>query len=467
MGAMDFVGYSAGANITSIVAGYFGFLDFVGYRVGANPNSALPDSLDRFLPINYLPRWMNPYYDLEDPFRIFYAGNLYFRSKMMEAIDLEFKPEFWKPTWQTRQVYVAKYTYPKNYNPRVRIVSAEPNLVTNVVSQVQTVQSLRFTNHYPVVCFNEGIVLLKNITMVEFEVTVPVQAATTINLATQFTAHPPTTDTAIAIGNAYDEWVYLDQQDVRIVDGLITVSLPGTYKLRYQSQSLHESFLDGSSYITIDGEQIRISPYQLQNIWDEYAWLINLRRLEAETNVSLKTKCQHMTLVEQPQSLISAALGKTQFITWATRSALNLSGSGFISLEVNNTGPSEYIEEQPVKDGAGFLLRYVPTDVIQLYLDTVALPTSTFMVTGSTIVPLTVRLANAKSENLVARYKTNWYTTSSSNNNLTGLTRANDGRELKWVVATKGVRMATESKRVREWRWDRNIDMRKGQARFI
>jgi hypothetical protein len=313
----------------------------------------------------------------------------------------------------------------------------------------------------------DGSLIFKNLEVVEFS-TQPTTGS--INLLPMYSIHPRVEDSPLVLTNDWGDEEIIDPISTRLTaDGrLLTPYTENQFTVRYLSQRLRTALTTGSAWITIGEERITLLPKAFINGWDELASVYGLERQNEETNTGLKRRIQHSALALSPEQLLSAALGASEVLLWATQNALNLTGSSVTSVRVVELDDAVYVQgEQPVWWGGGWQLTNVPVaSSFQLfYRDTSVLSTS-YIVTGSTVVPLTLRLAQAEAHELRAAYKVQLWTATGSGLYTTGLQPQNTRPESRFVLLAKNVKIEGVEKRVRTWKWNAENEGVTGSAKF-
>lgn len=432
-----------------------------GTSWGANPvTSSGSDLINRWIPIDWIPRWMDPNYDKDSTLRkLYFLGIVYWANEMERQLHDNLVPQFFGEIGGDRQAWIVQYHYPKNYIPHVV-------LVTNSSSSLafkDSVGSLLYEKKLPVYCRDDNYLYFKNLDSVCVSVTSVTGILTYAALASSIVE-----DSQIIVENEWGDCFYFDQYDQRVnlASGTIDIGYEGTFRVWYKSLNSFNKLSNGQYYITIDDERYRISPYYFKNTWDEYAALKNITRRDTESNLHLKARCHYRSLSKRIEEKISASLGQCQIIMWNTQDTLSLSGSGNQSFNFLDFNGSFYVEETPIKDGANFLLSYVPSGYVQLFLNGRKLETDTYSVSGSRIVPSTLNtnLLNATEGALKVTYKHVIYDTSSRTTS--SLEAIDEIKKPVVGIISKKVRVSNTQKKIDIWRWNQELGKLTGLAGF-
>lgn len=420
----------------------------------------------RYLPMEWAPRWMNCYYDDSSLLKkLYFLGIVSPNDKLRSLTAGRIVPGFNNYLSEPRIGFYAQYIFPADHIPD--IVSFYSAVSSGSLVEKYSVGDLLYELTAPVYYKDsQGTLIFRNLDVVSVSATT---ASGYIDLTSYLTAHPLLPDSGIIIENAFGDQMLFEPDDSRFQNNHLNVTLTGTYTVRWHSQTLYDGFISGENYVTIEGEKIRLYPYNFSNTWDEYSKYVGIHRRSYEDNRSLKGRCQHLSLSVTEVQGISSALGNSGVIVWNTQldSTLALPNNP-TSITFLNQPTAEYIkEDNPLKDGDNIRLLFVPTELISIFVGSQYVQPSSYLVSGSLIMPLDHVLQNTKAEYITAHYKTEHITnTLTASGTLVDITRENDGRELLRVLYSTGVLTQRNSRKVSTWKWDRDQGLITGLAQF-
>ncbi len=469
---------ATGVTFTPLVAGAVNNTDITIIIADASTATGITFELDvettagsgatqRHIPMNWIPRWMEPHYDLQSYMRKWYFLSCYYpRHDMQRVLYDNIVPQFHGEVIADRLGYIAKYHYPKTYIPHV---ICHVGRIATTVTHKDTMGSFLFEKTVPVYTRDNDKLLFKNLAVRSVILS---SSSGVIDLSTTFLEEAIADDSIIVVKNYYGDLLYFDQSDQRYDPDTKTlyVSYDGSYTIYYLSELRVDNFRTGKHYITVDGERVDIKPHYFRNTWDEYAWLKSLKRKDTESNLKLKGRCQHVSLSKTAEQKISSSLGQTYAFMWDTASAINVTSvsTGITGARLSIVGERLldlpkylYIQEFPYKVGTNYLLSHKPSGYIQVFLDTVKVESDNYTVSGSYIIPNSNSLKNAPVGSVRVHYK---------HTNITfdgvSLTAYDDYSDPAIGILTKNVRISNAVKKKLEWRWNQELGQLSGLADF-
>jgi hypothetical protein len=412
---------------------------------------------------------MIPHYDEDSYMRKWYTSSfVVYKQEMMDLLLGEIVPSFYGKTTQPRVTYSAKYAYDNHHVPQISVsinnMPAENVTPTSSV-KATSIGGLIYNRAEYVWAPYKNNMVFANLGRVRFLVTA---LSGQIDISDLLAQYPAVEDSEFILENLNGDQIHLVQDSAHFRDDIIYVGKNGYYYVKWISQAVHDELIAGSNYILINEHPVNVVPFYLKNVWDEYANHRNLVRQFGESNLSLKKKCQQASILRKAEETISIALGRGQLYLWNTTNQLNFSGSGVVSLDVFNTLQTAYIAESDVaKDSDGnYRLLYEPSDYVQLFHNSMPVDPESYTVSGSVIIPGTIRLQYAEPGSIKANYATELYSVTRDSDYVSTLTRSACGMESLIVGFTRDVKITNVTKKIKEWRWNEEKGVLAGLAEF-
>lgn len=424
------------------------------------------ESENRYMPMNWVPRWFEAYYNTDSILRKWYFLGLYYYSDLMkEIIRDQIVPHFFGQIWEDRYLLVAHYHYPLTYIPHVSVFTSG-NAASATVRCTDSSGSMLYEFTDPVYYRGDTNLYLKNLDVRSVSACAISGA---INLTTFFSQEAIDDDSPIFIENQYGDFSFIDQFSTRYIpaSSIVLVPYDGLYTIYYRSVPRLESFITGNSYITIDGLAVDVHVHYTDNIWDNFAQLENLTRNKFESNRRLKARCQFMTIAKFPNQRIAASLGQAVGINWYT-SGSAVSGSSFNDWQFQGYTSRFYFTETPIKSGNNYVLSYPPTGYVQAFLNGNLICDDSFTVSGSYIISNTPLLAQSTAGNLSVTYKTQVMRDREYPETGNIVAILPDGLQYRGILIKDSVFVTNTTKRINsnEWLWNSNLGLLGGLAGF-
>lgn len=415
---------------------------------------------DRYMPMNWAPRWLEAYYNSDSLLRkLYFLGSVYYKEELMELLTGNIVPGFFGKIYDDSLVFTAKYIFPERYVPHIKYFVGSSS---GTVTLTNTYGNYVYDKVNPIACVYNELLWLKNL-----EVRIASAMATSgyLNLSTVFNQEAITLDSPVVVENSYGDQKIVDQTSINFLAGSgITGFGDGTYLVYYRSAARVSGFLDGSNYITIDNEKVNIFPTHISNKWDEYASFMGIKRKDRESNLSLKSKAQHLTIAKRANQKIAAALGTTNGLAWTATGTI---ASGYIDWEFMDYNRFDYISELPIKVSDYFALTFIPTGWVQLFIKGRPIESSAYQISGSFILPVSGIFQGVEDADLLINYKTEFM--ASRNPVETGpIVAINKTIDSYYGIGVQSVRTISTSKKIKpeEWRWNINLGQLDGIAEF-
>lgn len=422
----------------------------------------------RAMSFDWAPRWLEPYYSDDSLFKKWYNVAVVSPRFALKDIGEYIVPKFYGPVSTPRLGWVAKYTFPKYHIPEIVLVTTDTNAVSGSVFQTRNTGTFLFERLVPIALYdleNSGTVRLRNLASVRFT-NIPGQGR--IELGYLFDDHPILEDSILTLIDPWGDTYFYDLTDERFDGRGIYIEKGGLFTVQYISKKLIGQLLNGTSYITIDGEKVQLAPYDVHNVWDETAWIEGTDRRVNETNRSLKLRCQQLPFLSKSVDRISSQLGQSLYSFWDTHfTSLNLQASGATSVSIIDQPQVTYFREVPNKEGGVFRLTHTPSGYVQLFYGNKSVSTDSYAVSGNLIIPVdSDRLTQAMTGTLEAHYTSNRFYTTESGDFITYLNTIEMERNLLTVIVSKNVKVSSSTKKINEWRWNQDYGVDSGEATF-
>ena len=412
-------------------------------------------SRDVVTPSYWIPRWMSAAYDkatTESPTtkvsNITLILNALVSSTKEEISRIELGTSFNQSLWYPRNAYTAAINL---INPStLTLSSAGTGHVTGVIRQAKSISEVLSICYEPCFAVNDsGGLLLRNIDL--FDTSVTPDADGVIDLTTAFQTHPPIPDTPIIVANAWGDTFVISPEIPLTNNNLIPMGYQGDYRVRY-STTIFRSAVTSSALISFAGDTFKAHRIDLKNVVDEYAYLLGLTRIDDEDNITLRKRCQTLSLSKSSTQQISSAIGKSVPFVWDGVTTINISASGGGSPNIIGTSWLEHIVENPSYVNGNFVLSREPWDQIKVYANNQVFDALEYSISGSLLIPQSSALANINPAYLKVAYYFNPYTTSIGETQITVSSKGGSPALFYGVVPT-GVRIAETTKYTFDFSW--------------
>lgn len=415
--------------------------------------------------MNWAPRWLHGYYNESDDLRrLIFSSAIYHLDRAGQFFKDHVRHSFYGPEGSSRSGWVAKYYPVLNYVPEVEIVCDDPYLTTAIVWEADSWGSFLHEEIHPVLFKDPaGALYLKNLESVSFSA---VSSSGFLELQPFYDLHPRVQDSPIIVSNGWEDRFIIDPSSVRLRGTKIIGLLNGTYTVSYLSQSLVSEFISGESYLSFQDEQVFVKPLDLENIWDRGAQMFGLNRKDRESNTALKTRFQHYALSHKPETMISATLGEVRVFLWNPQDSWSTAGSGAYQLEVQGIPQYEYFEEYPIKYGQVFLLTQQPSGILQAFYLETPIESHEFTVTGSVFIPQSHRLNTAVEGEIRIRYRKINYLLNMDGSFVSSIMPGWHRPGLYYTLSQRKVRLLSNVKKIKKWRWNHQGNHISGISRF-
>ena len=424
---------------------------------------------ERYLPIDWIPRWQIPNYRLESTFRLWYVFSLI--NPKTDIVDItreSIRPYFFGRVSQPRLGYVAQYHGPKNlyheFEVRLFVPLGGPLGPISVqnVKKADTIGTFLAEAINPIYYIDEHNYYLRNLAATTISTTT---SSGVLNLKALLENDPAIEDSPFVLTDSYGDKTYLDQIDGRFDGERIFIARAGTYSIQYLSQSIHSKILAGTAYLTINSDTVAIFTKDFTNVWDQAAEWFIIKRRPSETNVKLKQRSQHLALATTVDQRIAASLGVTKAHYWDTEFT-SLVPSGTINFSVLATPQNLYIEEFPLRDGDNFILSYVPSGSLQLFYNQTKVEPDCYSVVGSEIIPSSSVLRNADNKSVMVNYTTKQFLTLTASGYYTAIVPLSIRKDQRLYLTSHKVKINSSLKRIKMWYWDKDEGVLEGGAVF-
>lgn len=373
-------------------------------------------------------------------------------------------PQFHIGVSAPRAAFQGRYDLGPGVIPKVQLEIVVPTQSVVTVRRAATMASLLYEPKDPVWFYDGNRFLLKNLEMVTYEVEA---ASGYLDLVDAVSGDPMVKDSLIVVANSYGDPQYVDQDDPRWKDNKLRVSNPGVYYVSYLSQGLRDQLKGQTANIIINGEKIRVSPYDLDNVFDEYGRLFGIKRLPEEDNDRLRRRCQYLSLARTFQQRVSAALGACIPLYWRTAGSLSFEGSGVVSVVFPGIAQEiQVFRENPVRDGSLLRLTYpMKGDPTVVYEGRIVDP-ATYTVSGGNILPAGAPLDTADAHQVEVSYQVQIYSLPKVGGEVVSVVPESLDSRLVMGLATTKIEVIQSIKRNIDWRWNKEHGPLNGLATF-
>lgn len=409
----------------------------------------------QYLPrVPWIPRWLEANYSSSSTLRKFYGITLANQNDLFHRFTQSIVPKFFGEISEERVLYFAKYIQPKSYVPTVVLASGAVEIPLVYKDSMGSLLSEKLSPSFTIT--DKGI-YFKNLAIVSYVVD---GSSGYIDIAPIVAFDPPIADSLIIITDPFNDTIYLDAKDNRIVGNKIYLGLSGTYVVSFLSDINHANVLAEAIYLKIDGQKIFLEPSYIENTWDTFAKYNQLKRNKTETNVTLQARNHFITVANTVEERIAASLGKGVAILWGTDDTPYTLPSGTVDFNVWDQKPTVYLTEQPTKYGNNWYLLNIP-DLVEVRVNNTILQTTEYSVSGNIIISLSDRLINAHQEDVSVRYSRVVYTKSS-----TTVSQSSSLKKHFNMVCFSKVQVQEVSKRIRKWYWEKEEGITVGGSTF-
>lgn len=423
--------------------------------------------------VDWLPSWMDPYYQASSSLRLLYHSALNYQSNLLlEFAQNNLQGSFFGIEGQPRQCWIAKNVRRVPHTPQFVITTNTAYSLDTSVWEADSLGSFLYEPVTPVYYRDEetDTLYLRNLSIVKF----PVQTTSGyLDLSGPYSLHTKVSDSPVWIFNAWGDLQIVDPTSARWKDSSkIRENNEGSYLVLYSSQELTDSFTTNDSYVTLDGAQIDLISYDYPNVWDNFAHNLGLTRLEGESNTQLKRRCQQYSLSTKLENRISAILNNAILGQWDTTQTLNFTGSGILQFESylqqtsgqNVFDDLQIITEQPKLYQEHIYLSQFPSGLVQsTYMGRYVLP-STQTITENELTATGIQVDVPQQLNLT--YKVQLYTKNVSGDFVTTIVPQAINPQSSYFVASRNVKISNASKRIKIWRWNGKEQANLGLATF-
>lgn len=422
----------------------------------------MPDN--RYFPMNWVPRWCEAYYSSDSTLRkLYFLGVYYYQDLMKQLLVGTMLPQFYGEIGSDRYLFIGKYHYPDNYIPHVVLYKSTGS---SVIASRDSMGSLLYELVTPVYYKSDNHIYFKNLDVSSVSVSA---VSGIIVLPSDLNVYPKETDSPFIIENLWGDLKYIDQtsQIYNSTTNTIYVGYDGGYTVYYRSTSALTKLLNSTTYISIDQEVISLELYHHTNIWDRFAQNVSIKRNNNETNLSLKTRAQHMTIAAKPRQRIAAALGLTVGIVWYT-SGTAVNTSGYNDWQFQNYNRSLYIDEILTKDTSAFVFSYAPTGYVQLFLNDNLILEDSYTVSGSYLLCDSNLLRQASEGSLRAIYKHQRMKPISYPETSNLVATVTDAKLYRGILIKDEIIVENVTRKIKqeEWRWNKEQGLLSGLADF-
>lgn len=276
--------------------------------------------------------------------------------------------------------------------------------------------SYLYHTEHPVALIRDHNISLRNCALVEFVVTVTSGLTYNLNSISKFSEKVP--DAPVLAANYFGDVYCYESDQVLAASGVISFPTYGAYSIRFEHQPLFQRILSGG-LITVNGRTPKPEVEFYTNVVDRYAALVGLKRKDDEDNLSLRARCQNLSLSRNQVQCISASLGTSTAFIWDTGYDLTIPASG--TAEANIPLLSKYVKvvESPIVDSNRIILVNHPVGAISLRVDNQLIEPETYSVSGNTVtvhsgIVKTLMNSGSISERVTAEYRTQQLTTITS-----------------------------------------------------
>lgn len=275
-------------------------------------------------------------------------------------------------------------------------------------------------------------------------------------------------DTFFAVKNSYADIHYIDySSSVFTSTGLKVYQDQGYFLIYYKNTDSRTRLLAGQDYITVDGKIVSLYETHVRNLWDEYAWLMGIKRNLHESNSRLKKRCQQLSYLADESARISAALHRTAHFYWGTGSSITFTASTWNRVYIPDLKPKFKYIETLYKDGNQFVFKAPPTaSSLQVWNRGRALDSTEYTLSGSYLTLNPTGLLTSPKD-IRAFYAGTFYSYNyNSSGYIQSITPYNSVNYLLLGFTSSGATVTNSTKRIKEWRWNTETGLLVGTAYF-
>jgi hypothetical protein len=324
-----------------------------------------------------------------------------------DLTDVESSIKFTQNVGLARNGYVARLTNSKTA-PKVVDISTLGSLDPMIpppfesyhvdgIKQVHTLGDLLFKEHEPLWFYDNGVLYLRNIDLIQVEQTTDSDGI--LDLTSVFSGYPRVPDSPVWISNVYGDVTKINPD---AVTNLIVPPLDGSYRIRYSTTIAKEAF--DVAAVLVDDVPVPVSHIDFPNLLDSYGDTQQLKRLPDEDNVSFRHRCQSSSLSSDEVGRISSALGTTTTFVWEAAGYLSVpsTGAGFPNLR--DLPQYVSISETPSKNDDTLFLSRIPYGNPVLYYKQQIVPVESYQVTSSQLQLLDSEYVKGVQRDFIAKY---------------------------------------------------------------
>lgn len=327
--------------------------------------------------------------------------------------------------------------------------------------ELLTTDSFLYPTWKPCACLKDSTIRFRNLSLVEASVTVGSGQVLDLTTITEYSDR--ILDSPVFIANYYGDIICVEPDEVIAYAGLIPIQTSGPFKVRFETNFLFNSVVSGRA-IDINGRRVEPVVDYYKNIIDDYAAILKLDRKLDEDNISLKNRCQNVSISKTTPQLLSASLGLSTPFIWDTGFQTTVFVSG--SADINIPGFEKYkqITENPPFYENKLILTNFPIGTVTLFLDGVnIIDPRSYSVSGNAVTLYTSELqsiagVNSTNSRVLARYRTQQYdfSTTTASGGATYISDINvEGQSLKLGIIPTGVTVTEIPETDIEFRWNR------------
>lgn len=421
---------------------------------------------NRFLPMNWVPRWFEAYYNTDSILRkLYFLGIYYYPQILKQVVRTNFSADFYGEVGQDRYTFIAQYHYPNNYIPNITLHTSG-GAASSVVEYRETLGSLLYEWTTPVYFRSNDLLHFKNLDVHSVAVS---SSSGLINLNSALSQYALDVDSPIIVKNYWGDIKYYTQSDINVslASGTIFVQYEGSYTVYYRSSTINSALVSGTSYIKIDGETIPIKLQYLENAWDLVGNSMLLKRNKHESNSAYKIRIQHSSIAQYPNQKIAAALGKTVGITWYT-SGGTVNTSGYNDWIFQDYYRALQLTEVLTKVGSTFVFSFQPSGSVYIELNGKKVSEDSYTVSGSYLICNSDLFRSATEGELTAAYTHRRMPTRNypEIGNLNPSTI--DGKLYRGILVKDEILVRNVAKKIKdkEWKWNADLGLLNGLADF-
>lgn len=290
--------------------------------------------------------------------------------------------------WESnpRILYYAPFIRQSDERPPLTYNSGSLTIIpaTDQITIVDSFQDLLYETS-PVGLYTESGIVFRNLAAVSVNVQ---SSSGTLNIGSVLNSTPAVPDTQFIVRDFSGNEYLFDKISPEFGENqVLTIGREDYFTVTFQGSALHNALLETQGSVKAGNVLLTLKAQTEENTWDFYAELLGIKRKSLESNVTLKRRCQHMSLSLKPETYVSSALDRSRLQWWdpRTESAVVSSLQG-TTLDFWPYKKEDFITEAtPTMVASSILLRKVPSGPVSVFHNTNYVDPDRYTVSGSVI----------------------------------------------------------------------------------